>query len=118
MAKPYFNSIHVVDQDIIIPITTHQDYEPPTSKAPVSAKGPDNEDIFVTLAKKYCSNDPGIDQLIAEKNHGKMLSKIADALDVHVKNFQAATKEYCGESSSVTPKNVTQFPGKRRSYAR
>jgi len=61
--------------------------------------GPKNElDMIEILAKKYCANDPELDQLIAEKNsgrhssswEGRMLKKIADALEVHVENFRAA----------------------------
>lgn len=41
MAKSYFNSILIIDQDIIIPIIPPQDQEPPILETQEYSEGPD-----------------------------------------------------------------------------
>lgn len=41
MANPYFNSILIIDQDIIIPIIHAQDQEPPVLETQAYSEGPD-----------------------------------------------------------------------------
>jgi hypothetical protein len=41
MTNPYFNSILIIDQDIIIPVATPQDQEPPALEEQAHSVGPD-----------------------------------------------------------------------------
>ena len=72
MTKSYCNSIHIIDQNIIIPIPSHKQ-DPLAPKTPAFAESSDNDDILVSLAKKYCAeSDPEVELLVA-KPHDDIL---------------------------------------------
>jgi len=120
MTKDYCNSIHIVEQDIIIPLPVN--HEPPSQEAPVFAEDPDNNNLLFSLAEAYCANDPEMDQLIAQGKNGArsyaweiaMLKKIAAGVKAYANRAKEMVDRICGEAVPVLSDNIIPFPQEGR----